>query len=48
MSTGKEKCESAHVKRDGEENPKYFFDENRLESELERVFSQLRDGQKIR
>ena len=47
LSPGKEKCELPQVKSVGEEKTKYIFDENRLDSELKRVFSQLREGQMI-
>jgi len=39
--------ESREIDSCGRENTKYSFKENRLESELERVFAQLRDGQKF-
>ena len=32
----------------GQENTKYLIEEGRIETELERVFHQLREGQKIR
>ena len=55
LSPGKDKCgqsdqneeESPLIDCCSQGNKNIVFKENRLESELERVFAQLRDGQKF-